>query len=209
MLKYMKFQKTCDFFFAVFVVAWIISRHILYAMVVLSIYRDMPKQIDFGCYSGPNGNVTGPFEPPAGFGYLLEPFLARDGTVCCTRAMQNVFFGVLLILQVLLIIWLGMIVQLVIKVMRGTSTDDPRSDDEEEAGGEHSDEQMEDVKGSAYERMSAEEIQRSYELRLQKASKASTSSPRPARRGHANASGVSLPMDRKELLGRIGCDKGS
>lgn len=103
-------------------------------------------------------------------------------------------------LQVLTVLWLVMIIKVAVRVMQGESADDVRSDDE--AGGEEEEEEEEegdDEKDVAYaEEVGVDEINlRGWERRS-------------GVRKRTGASGVSLSghhSDRKELLGRIGCEK--
>lgn len=84
--------------------------------------------------------------------------------------------------------------KLVIRVLRGGNADDPRSDDE--AGEEEEEYEYEEAQ-ALEEEVGVEAIDlKNWERR--------TGVKRPAA-----TSGVSLPghSDRKELLGRIGCEK--
>lgn len=111
----------------------------------------------------------------------------------------------LLFLQLLTIMWFTLIVRVAIKVLRGGSAEDNRSEDEASPG---EDEEVEEEEEFVYEEaqpleeeVGVEEIDlKGWERRT----------------GHVHvkgkvgtASGVSLPghSDRKELLGRIGCEK--
>jgi very-long-chain ceramide synthase len=203
-LKYLKFQKACDVAFGAFVVVWLVTRHILYGLVVYSIYRDLPNHIQFGCYKGPPGKIEGPFPPPNSWEYLIAPFKDPDGLLCQTQAMQNMFVGMLLFLQCILLLWFGMIVRVVIKVLSGHSAEDVRSDDEDEEDIEQQENLMKDVcvQGN-YIEVPLEDV--SVEMLSRANGKASPANR--FRRANGNASGVSIPHDRKELLGRIGCDK--
>jgi acyl-CoA-dependent ceramide synthase len=90
-----------------------------------------------------------------------------------------------------------MIVRVIIKVLKGGDAEDVRSDDE---GGEEEEEEDEFVYEEAQpleEEVGVEELDlRNWERRS-------------GVRKQASSSGVSLPghSDRKELLGRIGCEK--
>lgn len=211
LLKYLKYQKACDTAFGAFVISWIITRHMLYGMVVYSIYKDLPKHIAFGCYKGSNGDIEGPFPPPDSWEYLIAPFKDPTGLVCQTETMQNMFVGMLLFLQGILLVWFTMIVRVVMKVLSGQSADDVRSDEEQEEIEDQESEQEEQPLPATKELHSAEkyiEVLSEEPSAARPSSKASTPSSR-SWRGPGHASGVSLPHDRKELLGRIGCDKGN
>jgi len=89
-----------------------------------------------------------------------------------------------------------------VKVLRGGQADDVRSDDEgEEEVDEH--EVLEEEQLLPYEEeVGVESI--NFKGRVSNASKTRY------KKSASSATGVSLPghSDRKELLGRIGCDKG-
>lgn len=44
MIKYMGGALSCDIVFGLFMVAWLVTRHILFMLVITSIYMDMPKR---------------------------------------------------------------------------------------------------------------------------------------------------------------------
>lgn len=95
-----------------------------------------------------------------------------------------------------------MIFQVAVKLVRGGEADDVRSDDEsEEAEREH--EVFEEEQFLPYEEEVGVE---SINLK----GRVSNVSRTRYKKSASSATGVSLPghSDRKELLGRIGCDKG-
>ncbi|EEU40431.1 uncharacterized protein NECHADRAFT_32956 [Fusarium vanettenii 77-13-4] len=196
-LKYSGFTKLCDVMFGLFVVSWFIARHVLYIMVCWSIYSDVPQIMPTGCFKGTNDNLIGPIDPPAGYSYLLDPFLKPDGLVCYNEIIQWAFLGPLLFLQLITIGWFTLIVRVIIKVLKGGDAEDVRSDDE---GGDEEEEEDEFVYEEAQpleEEVGVEDLDlRNWERRS-------------GVRKQASSSGVSLPghSDRKELLGRIGCEK--
>ena len=223
-LRYLHYQRACDVVFGVFVVCWVITRHMLYMLVVYSIYHDLPNHIHFGCYSGVNGNLQGPSEPPNNWEYLVAPFKDPTGVVCQTQTMQNMFVGMLLFLQAILLLWFAMIARIVVRVLSGKSVEDTRSDGEEENEEEevptketHSG-NIPDPAATSHNytkpAMKDEHMDGSDQYYIEVAAnepsphRKSSPAQRSTRRG-GHASGVSLPHDRKELLGRIGCDKGN
>jgi acyl-CoA-dependent ceramide synthase len=140
--------------------------------------------------------VTGPFEAPAGFSYLIEPFLSSTGRVCYNKTIMWSFLTPLLLLQGITIFWFTMIIRVAIKVIRGDGAEDSRSDDEYE--------DEEDEEELIYEEVRPLEQEVGVEdLDLKGWER------RSGLKKQAAASGVSLPghSDRKELLGRIGCEK--
>jgi acyl-CoA-dependent ceramide synthase len=200
-LKYLGFTTICDIIFGVFMVVWIAARHVTYMMICWSLYRDIPTTITYGCYSGRNGAIEGPFEAPDGFWHLLEPFRDPEGIVCWSDNIKWGFLSALLFLQCITLLWFYMIVGVAVKVLRGGQADDVRSDDEgEEEEEEH--EAIEEELLPYEEEVGVESI--NLKGRVSNASKTRY------KKSASSATGVSLPghSDRKELLGRIGCDKG-
>lgn len=189
-------------------VTWVIARHILYLAVCWSVFHDIPNEINYGCYSGSKGDLKGPFEKPEGWSYLLEPFRDPAGVVCFDGTIKWGFLSALLFLQGLTLMWFWLICKVAVKVLKGGKADDVRSDDEEEE--EEIDEnptpKPEHVESLLLEEdVGVECINlkgRSNSARRVKSTKSISGS-------NGVASGVSLANgDRKELLGRIGCDKG-
>ncbi|KAI6089143.1 longevity assurance proteins LAG1/LAC1 [Hypoxylon rubiginosum] len=194
-LKYLGYAKLCDFMFVVFMVSWFIARHVLYLVTCYSIYRDTPIEIPESCYRGPSTNLTGPFPIPDGWRHWLEPFHDPEGTVCFSPSVEWGFLYCLLGLQVITIFWFCMIIKVALRVLKGDGADDTRSDDEAE---EEEEEEFEYEEAQPLEEeVGVESIDlKGWERRS------------GVKRG-ASSSGVSLPghSDRKELLGRIGCEK--
>lgn len=182
--------------FGLFVVSWFFARHVLYIAACWSIYSDTPRIMPNGCFKGNNDNMIGPFDPPAGWGYLAEPFINPEGLVCYNETVKWSFLAPLLFLQVITIGWFTMIVRVIIKVLKGGDAEDVRSDDE----GCEEEEEEEFVYEEAQpleEEVGVEDLDlRNWERRS-------------GVKKQASSSGVSLPghSDRKELLGRIGCEK--
>lgn len=179
--------------FGVFMVSWFVSRQVFYPMVWWSVYADIPVVIDYGCYRGTKANLSGPAPVPSGYGHLLEPFYDPQGAVCWDNAIKWAFLLPLLFLQVLIIVWFVMVVRVALKVLRGEGAEDSRSDDE----GEDEDEFVYEEARPVEEEVGVESIDlKGWERRT-------------GVKRQAGATGVSLPghSDRKELLGRIGCEK--
>jgi len=217
-LKYMDYSVVCDYVFGLFMLAWVATRHVIYPLICYSLWADMPKVTNFGCYRGTNGNITGPFPPPDRIGHLLKPFRWPDGVVCFNEQIQWSFLSALLSLQVLMLMWFYMILRVAAKVLRGEAADDVRSDDEGEAELEDADEDLMEMNFPPpppyEEEVGVESINlkgrtsnasRNGQLPISNVSRTRVS----YRKSTSSSSGVSLPghSDRKELLGRIGCDK--
>ena len=208
MLKYLRFQMACDIAFGLFILVWVIARHFLYLRVCWSLYADSPAVMNYGCYWGPTSDLQGPIEPPDRFTHLIQPFRDPEGLVCWNDNIKWAFLFALLALQVILLVWFGMIVRVALKVLRGGEAEDPRSDDEEEDEGQDEDIQE---KKNCERNFPVEEPPLEEEVGVEAINLGNrkTSPNRRFRKGGGAASGVTLHSDRKELLGRIGCDKGS
>ena len=182
-------------------VVWFVARHVLYLKIIVSIFQNVPGAVTYGCYSGGGSNVKGPFALPDERRYLLEPFRNPTGVICFNNNYKLGFVWTLLTLQVILLVWFVMIIRVAIKVVKGTGADDTRSEDEDE---EDEEEELEDVKTNGNgkvpqpyeEEVDVEEIT----YNKQRAS--------PSKR-YRKGGGMSSGVDRKELLGRIGCDGGN
>ncbi len=189
--------------FGFFLVSWVVARHVLYLLVCHSVWVQAPAIMSSRCYSGPSHNLTGPYYPPLnenGGLYLLEPLWRRDGQACFDTKLKWSFLSLLLFLQVLLLVWFASIVRVAIRVIRGGGAEDVRSDDEDEV--EEEEEEEEEVE---YEEAQPFEEEVGVEDLDLKGWERRTGVKRAA----SAATGVSLPghSDRKELLGRIGCEK--
>ncbi|KAF7881703.1 uncharacterized protein EAF02_006391 [Botrytis sinoallii] len=206
-LKYLGYDKLCDFMFGLFMLSWVMARHVFYLIICYSVWADIPRVINYGCYQGKNGSISGPFPPPDRFGHLFKPFQDPVGVVCWNNNIKWGFLGALLFLQGITLMWFWMIVKVAIKVIRGGQADDTRSDNEEE---EEEDIDLDDEpfleEVPLLEKEPYEEEVGVEELNLEKR----TSKNSRYKKTTSSASGVSIPghSDRKELLGRIGCDKG-
>lgn len=140
-----------------------------------------------GCFKGPPGNLEGPLPVPEDRDYLAEPFLDPEGLICYNKTIKWLFLVPLMALQVLTIAWF-------VLVIRGGNAEDVRSDDEGDGieEGRH-----------IYEEAPLEAEIGVEELDLE------TWERQTGAKRHSSTSGISLPghSDRKELLGRIGCEK--
>ncbi|KAL3437773.1 TLC domain-containing protein [Aspergillus tetrazonus] len=181
-LKYLKFEMSCNVAFGVFMVVWAISRHIMYPLLCWSIFKDVPAVMPWGCYSGATGELISTNGYPDRVMHLFSPFLNIDGPICMNRTIKWIFLSSLLALQVLSIIWFSMVIRVAIGVLRTGNAEDTRSDSEEK------DEEEVDLKSGANGTAIAAEV----------------SSAEWRRNGPSSAR--SRRSDRKALLGRIGCD---
>ncbi|KAK4157370.1 TLC domain-containing protein [Chaetomidium leptoderma] len=201
-LKYLGYHTICDVIFGVFIASWLVTRHVLYLTVCYSVWAHTSPIMGIGCVSGARDNLTTRFEPPTdkGIGYLLEPLWDSEGTVCWDETIKWWFLSMLLFLQCLTIMWFSMILRVAVKVIKGAPAEDVRSDGEggEGEGGEDEDEFVYEEAQPLEEEVGVEEIDlKNWERRT------------GVKRSAPTTTGVSLPghSDRKEFLGRIGCEK--
>ena len=191
-------------------VVWFVARHVLYLKIIFSIFQNVPGEVQYGCYSGGGNKIKGPFSVPDQKQYLFEPFRNPTGTICFDDDLKWGFVYTLLALQVLLVVWFVMIVRVAIRVLKGGGADDSRSDDEDE------DEDLEEEQNPSLNTPTPNKHGKlkpaePYEEEVDVEEITSRKQRSPARRyrkGGGVSSGVTLQSDRKELLGRIGCDGG-
>lgn len=205
MLKYLQFRLLCDIVFGLFMAVWFVTRHVFYFLVLWSLHTHSIEEIKDGCYWGPTSGLQGPIDPLDSFGHLLQPFLNPVGLICWSPNIRWSFTFTLLGLQIILLLWFAMIIRVAVKVIQGGEAEDSRSDDEESSDEEvdhHPQEKYADNPffGSAPFEEDVDAGAITYRR---------TSPPRKFRKGGGAASGVTIPSDSKELLGRIGCDKGA
>lgn len=212
---------------------WFVARHVIYMIICWSVYKDIPANIQYGCYRGKNGAITGPFAPETRFSHLIEPFRDPEGVVCWNNSIKWGFLSALLFLQGITLLWFWMILQVAVRVLRGEQADDSRSDGEDEE---------EELDCDQYENINKERKQEeelgyenfgfSGDMRIAKVEEnklrilremdteilnlkgrhlsPSVNRSRYIKSGGGSATGVSLSghIDRKDLLGWIGCDQG-
>nr|G1UJF5.1 RecName: Full=Sphingosine N-acyltransferase-like protein ALT7; AltName: Full=AAL-toxin biosynthesis cluster protein 7 [Alternaria alternata]BAK64384.1 longevity assurance homolog 3 [Alternaria alternata]BBG74271.1 putative ceramide synthase [Alternaria alternata] len=138
LLKYLGFQYACDVAFCVFLASWLVARHGLYLLVCWSIFTILPTVMPYGCYDTISGNRLSEFPADGGneiMREVLQAFRDPGGPVCFNSRIGWAFLGLLVGLQVLMLIWLGMILKVAYKVFQGEGADDTRSDSEESGYG--------------------------------------------------------------------------
>ena len=186
---------------------WVVARHFLYLRVCWSLYVDSPKIMSYGCYWGSRSDLHGPIDPPDRFNHLIQPFRDPEGFVCWNDNIKWAFMFALLALQVILLIWFAMIVRVALKVLRGGEAEDSRSDDEEDD--EEEDDYIKEKKNCEHDFLQEAPLEEDVGVEAINLGNRKISPNRRYRKGGGTSSGVTLHSDRKELLGRIGCDKGS
>jgi acyl-CoA-dependent ceramide synthase len=146
-LRYLALQRACDVMFGVFVISWILSRHVAYMAICWSIYAHINTigVLEYGTYSATTGakfsstpysdfNPTSSESSSSPFSWLtgLAPALLRPdaATITFSPSIRWSFLSLLMALQGITLAWLFMIFRVVAKVLRGEGADDSRSDDE-------------------------------------------------------------------------------
>jgi acyl-CoA-dependent ceramide synthase len=171
-----------------------------------SIYKNVPDVMAFGCYSGTTGEMLSTNESATdNWSHLLLPFQNIDGPICMSPRVKWIFLIFLLCIQVLSLIWFGMIMRVAVNVLRrGQAADDTRSDDEEEEAPK--------ANGSvgASPKVVSENSGTENGWPSVVISSGATQNHHPVRirtaRGRVS---LSDHHERRALLGRIGCDKPS
>ncbi|GME81317.1 unnamed protein product [Ambrosiozyma monospora] len=108
MLKYCGFQTLCDIMFIVFMVAWIILRHVAYNYIFYFSWSQSRDIMQGNC------DQVGP-----------------DAKMCYTDRAIDFFLLLLGGLQVITLVWMYLILKVAYKVISGSSADDVRSDSED------------------------------------------------------------------------------
>ena len=181
-------------------IVWFVARHVLYMKIVLSIFKHVPGDVKYGCYKGGGQDVVGPFKVSDERAHLLEPFWNPTGTICFNDRYKWGFVYTLMALQSLLLLWFGMIIRVAIKVLKGGGADDSRSDDEEDE-----EEVLDQVQAREGTINSAQPYDDEVDVEDVALRKQRSSPARRYRKSGGMSSGMTLPSDRKELLGRVGC----
>jgi acyl-CoA-dependent ceramide synthase len=151
--------------------------------------------MNYGCYSGATGEMVDS-EHLSSWRYM-EPFFDQKGTICLDKGVKWVFLSMLLMLQVLSIVWFGMILKVAYGVLKGAPAEDSRSGDEDELDDEakcEKDPIIEEVKHTASAKI-----------------RPSTSDGVPIQPAYFRDGGggrlrIPRSRDRKEMIGRVGCN---
>lgn len=217
MLKYAGCQTACDVAFGIFIVSWFLTRHVCYLLVCWSIYADVPDKMVYGCYSSVTGTMipqkhspaSDTSETPGGNEILtniFQPYLDPGGPICYNERIRVAFVALLFVLQGITIMWFGMIIRVAWRVLNGQGAGDSRSDDEGDG------DPGEEEEGTLSKNVETSTIVPLVETNVgvEGLNLKRKGSPRYRTRKTPGAtSGISLAGDKKELLGRIGCDKPS
>jgi acyl-CoA-dependent ceramide synthase len=217
-MKYMGYKLLPDIVFGIFVATWLVTRHVFYIMVCWSIYAHAPTAMAPGCYFSDGTlvakNQTEEFNALGGnqiWPNLIKAYTDRLGPICWNPSMRYGFLALLLALQFILLLWFTMIIKVVYKVVSGQGADDVRSEDECDDNDEiEEEEEVERVDETMKSDLDWAPMEQ--EVGVEALNFARKNYKRSQNRSsNGRASGISIPGhgDRKELLGRIGCDKPS
>ncbi len=120
-LRYAGQQTLCDIGFGLFVASWIITRHVLYNIVVWSAFVESPRYISIGW--------------------------SWEKSYFFTDRFRYLMVGLLVALQIILLLWFAMIAKVAWRVVSGSGAHDSRSDDED--SDEDEEEEAEDARRAA------------------------------------------------------------
>ncbi|KAI0368088.1 longevity assurance proteins LAG1/LAC1 [Pilatotrama ljubarskyi] len=104
MLRYLGFTTLCDATFVVFLLSWLVTRHVLFLLVIKATWE--------AWYIVPRI-----WNPPTGH-YM-------------TKKVYFGFFGMLVTMQIIQLVWFWMICRVAYRVVSGQGAEDTRSDEEE------------------------------------------------------------------------------
>lgn len=108
-LKYCGYSTACDYMFGIFLIFWIILRHGVYGYLFYHAWANAQTLMAMGQCG-------------------LQLIQKR----CWTSTIINTFLGLLGGLQIITLIWLYLIVKVLIKILKGGSAEDVRSDEDME-----------------------------------------------------------------------------
>ena len=196
--------------FVIFLATWLIARHGIYNFLCWAIYRDVPRVMPFACYAGATEELETDVNKLSSRWRYAEPFFDQKGTICLDKNVKSVFLGLLFMLQVLSVVWFIMIVKVALSLVKGAGANDTRSSDEEE---EEEQEEEEEEKGElGSEAKCKTPISNGKDaISAYGKAQASSSETGPVRQTglfQRGPGGIRVPgsRDRKELIGRVGCN---
>lgn len=135
-LKYLGYHVLCDYAFGVFLMSWVIGRHIFYIRVVVSAWKDSVRHIPFGCYTSNSSDPIPIIDGMSDYWTIAQTFSYSTDLVCFTKTIQMSFLALLVALQIITLCWFYMILAVAWRVVQGGVAEDTRSDDEDEDTGE-------------------------------------------------------------------------
>jgi very-long-chain ceramide synthase len=130
LFRYIRWTQCCDVAFVVFGISWIVTRHGLFPMVILSLYNDAPRQITYGCYLPASDGETFVKEHWESVLNLVRPLYQPEAMVCFDWSVRWMFLVTLISLQIVLFPWTFALVKVATKRLSSGETKDNRSEDE-------------------------------------------------------------------------------
>lgn len=124
MCRYLRVQALImDSVFGFFAFSWIITRDILFGIVIYSAYMRSPQLMEFK-WDPENGHYI------TYTGYVAFVSLLLALQVCATTIFPSFFAPLILILKILLFFWTIVLLRIIWNVLGGNPPDDSRSDEE-------------------------------------------------------------------------------
>ena len=182
---------------------WFVTRHVIYNVLCWSIYKNVPTQMAYGCYSYESSEMISDNGYPDAFAYLFGPFRSVKNPICMNHTIKWIFLSFLLVLQGLSVVWFSMIVRVAYGVICTGAAEDSRSDEEDEVETEAQAAPNGSVRLAAKDSAGAAPVVNDSAPGLDRRRSNGAASVRARGRGRVPFD----QSDRKALLGRIGCDK--
>lgn len=183
---------------------WVVTRHVLYNMLWWSIYKNVPQQMAYGCYSGSTAKMISMNGYPDASAFMFGPFRGLENPICMNRTIKWIFLSFLLSIQLLSVVWFSMIVRVAYHVVCSGAAEDTRSDEEDEVETDDTPATNGTVRLAAKEGVTTAPIAVNEKAPgLDRWRSNGSASVRARGRGRVPFD----QSDRKALLGRIGCDK--
>lgn len=182
----------------------------MYLKLCYDIYARIPgpHTMPYACYNGRTSEIIpGMSAHLESISSFLQPFRDLKGIICFNAHIRWECLGMLLMLQLLNIVWFGMILKVIGGILTGGKPEDVRSDDEEGIVGE---ENFEVTVGKRITDLSicvgpAVEADSERKLLTGPAREHALQSPRATIT--TRMGGLKNAENRKKLLSRIGCDE--
>lgn len=127
-LRYMGMQTLCDVAFGVFMLSWIVTRHVLYCVLLWSSVKTIPRSLFDQARSMPlDGQVPQAVSVDwsPGLTGVIKQFYDEY------QPAPTALVALLVALQFILLLWFAMIVRVAYKVVTGSGASDTRSSGEE------------------------------------------------------------------------------
>lgn len=133
-LRYLSLQRSCNATFAVFVAAWVVTRHVFLLAICWSIHNHVHNEtMVYGSYSTVTGALISAEHNSDILSNIFQPFVRPSSeSIAFNANIRWMFFGLLLLLQCIIIAWFVMILRVIGRMLRGKGATDARSGDEED-----------------------------------------------------------------------------